>query len=199
MHPHIKPHTLIRPGYWLVFTLLAIGMVLSLGTGTAYAAGPSPGKVGPPPGKGGSQEWVEVIIQGRDLSAVPGLNALVQARGGQVTRRLGLINAVSARIPAHALERLQRAPGIRKVFPNRMLQIDSYASGVTVRDEFNGASFDNNDGSTAWAGAWVEDDVAGAGPTVGHIQVISGELCWMTNQTPEQNRGPREKLTCPVA
>jgi serine protease AprX len=45
-----------------------------------------------------------------------------------------------------------------------------YSSG-TVRDEFNWASFANNDGLIPWSSAWGEEDAAGAGPSAGDIQI----------------------------
>ena len=46
----------------------------------------------------------------------------------------------------------------------------------TVRDEFNGVSFSGNDGSQNWAGDWIEDDVAGGGPTAGNVQINNNEV-----------------------
>jgi subtilisin family serine protease len=55
---------------------------------------------------------------------------------------------------------------------------DPAGSAETVRDEFNAASFNNNDGTSIWSGDWVEDDPedVGAGPTAGAVQIIEGEL-----------------------
>ena len=52
---------------------------------------------------------LDVIVQG-----VSGddLAALVEAHGGQVTRQLGIIDAVAAQVPAHRLAALERAPGV---------------------------------------------------------------------------------------
>lgn len=50
------------------------------------------------------------------------------------------------------------------------------SSNGSLRDEFNDNSFDGNDGTTAWSGGWIEDDVAGAGPDSGNVTVSNGEL-----------------------
>ncbi|HXU43972.1 MAG TPA: SdrD B-like domain-containing protein, partial [Thermoanaerobaculia bacterium] len=47
------------------------------------------------------------------------------------------------------------------------------------KDNFDTASFSNNDGSLSWAGAWVESDTAGAGVSAGNVTVgtpIAGYL-----------------------
>jgi hypothetical protein len=46
----------------------------------------------------------------------------------------------------------------------------------TYFDNFGSASFANSNGSLAWAGSWEENDVAGAGPSAGNVQVHSGLL-----------------------
>ncbi len=43
----------------------------------------------------------------------------------------------------------------------------------TFKDNFNTASFSNNDGTLSWAGAWVESDTAGAGVSSGNVTVGS--------------------------
>ncbi|MCP4334975.1 MAG: hypothetical protein GY785_20160, partial [Gammaproteobacteria bacterium] len=47
---------------------------------------------------------------------------------------------------------------------------------ITVRDDFNTSSFNNNDGTLNWAGPWLEVDGAGAGPTSGNVLITGGEL-----------------------
>ncbi len=46
----------------------------------------------------------------------------------------------------------------------------------TFRDEFDAASFSNDDGSLGWAGPWQEDDPAGSGPSSGNVRVGGGVL-----------------------
>ena len=61
------------------------------------------------------------------------------------------------------------------------IQIALSSSSVTkanVRDEFNNAAFDNNNGTAGWSGAWVETDpeAGGAGAAAGQVQVVDGGL-----------------------
>ncbi len=49
-------------------------------------------------------------------------------------------------------------------------------TNVTYRDEWNNASYSNNDGFTSWDGDWIETDGAGAGPAAGNIQADTGVL-----------------------
>jgi hypothetical protein len=58
----------------------------------------------------------------------------------------------------------------------------------TVRDEFNAVSWNNNDGTASWTGGWIEDDVAGAGPSAGNVDVYGGEL-WLCDR-PDTNTQP---------
>ena len=50
------------------------------------------------------------------------------------------------------------------------------SSNETVRDEFNSVSFNNNNGSVAWATNWIEIDGDGAGPATGNARITGGEL-----------------------
>jgi len=54
---------------------------------------------------------------------------------------------------------------------NGATSMDALYSSGTVRDEFNVISYANNDGLVSWNGEWVEDDVAGPGPSAGNIHV----------------------------
>ncbi len=48
-----------------------------------------------------------------------------------------------------------------------------------MKDTFTTASFSNNEGTLAWSAAWIENDVAGAGPGSGNVTVgtpVSGYL-----------------------
>jgi peptidase C25-like protein len=50
------------------------------------------------------------------------------------------------------------------------------ATANSVADNFGTASYSNNDGNNNWSAAWSEVDSAGAGPSSGAIQIVSGEL-----------------------
>ncbi|WP_175304539.1 tandem-95 repeat protein [Candidatus Nitrospira nitrificans] len=47
---------------------------------------------------------------------------------------------------------------------------------TTVTDQFNSASFGNNNGTQNWTGAWIETDAGGAGVASGSIQISSNQL-----------------------
>ncbi len=49
---------------------------------------------------------------------------------------------------------------------------------IRVRDDFDHAAFDNNDGPDDWSADWIENDPksGGAGPTAGQVRVGSGTL-----------------------
>ncbi|MCP4245600.1 MAG: hypothetical protein GY778_00985, partial [bacterium] len=47
---------------------------------------------------------------------------------------------------------------------------------LSVRDELDSASFSANDGTSDWAGDWLEDDAAGAGASAGNVTISGGEL-----------------------
>ncbi|MCP4304005.1 MAG: hypothetical protein GY788_03815, partial [bacterium] len=63
---------------------------------------------------------------------------------------------------------------------NLSAQIDIIAPpancSFSVRDEFNGAVFTANDGTSTWAGDWLEDDAAGSGASSGNVTISGGEL-----------------------
>ena len=67
-------------------------------------------------------EWVEVIVQGREGANV---FSLAQGSRGQVTHRLGLINAVGLRVRVSDLDELAARHEVLRIFENRRLQIDS--------------------------------------------------------------------------
>ncbi|MEX0618748.1 MAG: DUF11 domain-containing protein [Pseudohongiellaceae bacterium] len=54
---------------------------------------------------------------------------------------------------------------------------------VTFRDEFSQDAFDNNDGSTLWAGDWIEGDGVAAGVDSGNVTIESGSARFTTTST----------------
>ena len=64
----------------------------------------------------------------------------------------------------------------------------SAAGSGTYRDFFITASYSNNDGSNSFSGAWVEYDVAGAGPSSGNVTISGGEL--LLNDQPDTGTEP---------
>ena len=99
----------------LLTALVLVGLVLS-----SVAAAPPP--QGPP-------DMVEVIIVGWNVSDVAGV---VRGRGGDVTHRLGVINAVRARLPARAVEALKRHPRIRGIYVDRSIRVADVGNVITT-------------------------------------------------------------------
>ena len=61
----------------------------------------------------------------------------------------------------------------------------------TFKDTFTNASFSNNEGTLSWSGAWIENDVAGAGVSSGNVTVgnpVSGYL--ILNDSPDTGTQP---------
>ena len=75
----------------------------------------------PTPVAGDPAVVVDVIVQG-----APGadLDAPVEAVGGQVTRRLDVIDAVAARVPEDRLDALRQAPGVRRVWRDTVVRAE---------------------------------------------------------------------------
>ncbi len=115
---------------------------------------------------------VAVIVQGRDLSAVA---EAVRQVGGEITHELGIIRAAGAELTAAQRAALEQHAAVTRIYEDRKVAVDS-APALTVRDELNSASFTNDDGTASWEGGWIENDVQGAGPTSGQVQIVGGEL-----------------------
>jgi hypothetical protein len=83
---------------------------------------------------------VDVIVQG-----APGadLDAPVEAVGGQVTRRLDVIDAVAARVPEDRLEALRQAPGVRRVWRDAVVQADQTADSSVTYAPVDGGEVPN--------------------------------------------------------
>jgi hypothetical protein len=53
------------------------------------------------------------------------------------------------------------------------------AQTKVFRDAFSAQSYNNNDGTHAWAGPWAENDTAGSGPTLGNVLIGSSGNLWL--------------------
>jgi subtilisin family serine protease len=91
----------------------------------------------------------------------------VQAAGGQVVSRLGVIDAVEATLTDDQHARVLRTTGIKQISANATVMTQAAAS---VRDNFETGSFANNDGSHRWYGDWVEQNDEGS-PWGGKISI----------------------------
>jgi serine protease AprX len=84
-----------------------------------------------------STAWDRVIVSGTP-GALGSVQHAVRAAGGQVTHTLGIINGVSARVPAAALSALQATPGVRAITPDssgHLLGVDPSLGYDVNKDE----------------------------------------------------------------
>jgi subtilisin family serine protease len=79
----------------------------------------------------------------------------VRTAGGQVVSRLGVIDAVEARLTDSQHARVKGMPGVKQITVNAVVMTQAAAN---VRDNFETGSFANNDGSHRWWGDWVEQN-----------------------------------------
>jgi serine protease AprX len=79
----------------------------------------------------------------------------VLAAGGEVTSRLGVIDAVEASLTDAEHARVLRAVGIKQITTNDVVSTQAAAS---VSDQFETGSLSNNDGTHRWYGDWVEQN-----------------------------------------
>ena len=132
----------------VIITLLLTALVLSLA-----AAEPPPDT---PP------KMVEVIVQGEDVASAA---AIVRSKGGEVIHELELINAVLARLPEPGMNKFERTPGIRGVFPNTPLQINQETITDLVPYESVWKYLDDGSNQgTAWRTLNFDDSDWASGP-----------------------------------
>src|SRR6188768_1119064 len=101
----------------------------------------------------------------------------VAAAGGEVVSRLGVIDAVEAKLTEAQHAKVLSVRGVKQITPNSPVATQAAAG---VRDNFDVGSFTNNDGTHRWYGDWVEqnDDNSphGGDSTIGWIDRGSGRL-----------------------
>ena len=83
-----------------------------------------------------SNTWVDVIVQGRPDSD---LTDLVMGHGGQVTRELGLINAVAARLPVTSVSALESDSSVVRIWSDSNVRTTDSADPGTVYSPLHGA------------------------------------------------------------
>jgi len=129
-----SPARLARP-------LIAIGLALALlAPSTAV------------PGQTNAQSLVDVIV-----GTTGDVESTITALGGEVTRQLPLVNAVSALVPATSLYELSANPKVQYIVPNQRLEFSSveYDSAGTANSMYNIAQVE-----TGAASFWA-DNVTG--------------------------------------
>ena len=77
----------------------------------------------------------------------------VTAAGGEVVSRLGVIDAVEAKLTEAQHAKVLGVRGVKQITPNAPITTQAAAN---VRDNFEVDSFANNDGTHRWYGNWVE-------------------------------------------
>ena len=120
----------------------------------------------PAGGAAQTADSVPFIVQG---SSADQARTAVLALGGEITHELGIINAVGANLTISQRAALLAHAGLQLYADST---VDTAADTATVRDEFATIAYDNNDGTTDWAGPWVElNDYNGA--SGGDILVVA--------------------------
>ena len=114
-------------------------------------------------------ERVRVIVQ---LTGTDAAEQLITNMGGHFVRKLPLINAVVAEMPARALPILAQAPTVRHITLDApVVKMSEAGDGlITVRDNFDQSAYANNDGEALWAGDWREVG-ENDGPQTGDIAI----------------------------
>ncbi|HEU5136351.1 MAG TPA: S8 family peptidase [Steroidobacteraceae bacterium] len=79
----------------------------------------------------------------------------VNAAGGKVVSRLGVIDAVEASLTSAQHQTVLAIQGVKQVTPNSPI---TTLAAANVRDNFEVGSFGNNDGTHRWYGDWVESN-----------------------------------------
>ncbi len=109
-------------------------------------------------------------VKNKDLKDDEPETAVVKA-GGKVKKQLKMIESFSAELTGKEIEKLARHPKVRWISLDAPV-VSTQTGGATVRDQFNTASYSNNDGSEAWSTNWIESgDDSGGSPTSGNISV----------------------------
>ncbi len=132
-----------------------------------------------------SDQMVPVIVQGQQ--SFDDLVNAVDSSGSTLTGDLHFINAVSALVPASELQTIARSPAVKWISPDGPMvnaAVSAASAPQTVRDEFETASFSNNNGTQTWNGDWIESEpqvggpgaVSGAGPQAGHVRIDLNQL-----------------------
>ncbi|MCP4426222.1 MAG: S8 family serine peptidase [Chloroflexi bacterium] len=97
---------------------------------------------------------VNVIVQKNAGDA--SVEALATQLGGTVTKELKFINAFAAEMPAENAVDLALDAGVNWVSLDAPVVRVSDVDSQTLRDEFNAAAYNNNDGTVNWSNDWQE-------------------------------------------
>ncbi|MEM7127732.1 MAG: S8 family peptidase [Chloroflexota bacterium] len=112
----------------------------------------------------------------------------VRKVGGTVLRDLSIINAVTAKVPAHGALALSQLPSVRWISPDAQVfkQNTSHTQQLQISDDFQMLTYDGSSGTTEWASSWSELGESD-GPDVGDA-VVTRFLAGSTQGIRLQNR-----------
>ena len=98
----------------------------------------------------------------------------LEKEGGKVKKQLQMIESFSAELTGKNIEKLAKNPKVRWISFDAPV-VSNSASDPKVRDDFNAAAYNNNNGTQSWAGNWIEstDDNT---PVNGNVKIASGTL-----------------------
>src|ERR1044071_1293439 len=85
-----------------------------------------------------------------------------------------MIESFSAELTGKKIEKLAKNPKVRWISFDAPV-VSNSASDPKVRDDFNAAAYNNNNGTQSWSGNWIEssDDST---PGNGNVKIASGAL-----------------------
>ena len=116
---------------------------------------------------------VQRAVKNKDLPDEAPETAVENA-GGKVKKQLTMIDSFSAELTGKEIGKLAKHPKVRWISLDAPL-VSTAASDPTVRDDFNGVSYSNNDGTQTWADSWTETGGDGL-PESGYIRIANGSL-----------------------
>ena len=154
---------------------IALALIASLLAPAAFAVEATPPRMSASLAElvaGDPDRTLRVIVQKADATGQA--ESLVQRWGGQVLKDLHIINAFAAELPARSVFKLASMAAVNWVALDSPMVPAS--TTLSAREEFNAIRFNGNDGIVSWAGDWIEDDVYGAGPEVGNVDIFNGGL-----------------------
>jgi serine protease AprX len=100
------------------------------------------------------EQTVRVIVQRAGTAS--GLEGRLENLGGKLVQDLRMINAFAAELPASAVLKLAKFPGVRFISLDGKMERSAFFTPVTVADSFPTSSYSGSTGTQSWLGSWVE-------------------------------------------
>ena len=123
-------------------------------------------------------QTIRVIVQ--YSGAASGLERRLASLGGTLVKDLSMINAFAAELPASAMLKLAKFPGVRFISFDGMMKQSAFFTALTVADSFASSTFSGSTGTQAWLGSWVEVG-ENDGYTRGKLRVGNSAKCAYNN------------------